>query len=106
MQVVGVELYPAAYEDSSSDSADADASHCVELPEGDGKADDDERAVEAVFDDAELRLRHERDDEHDALACSDEDFRTDAEKDAEGEDDSAQDAVEPLPVDARRCDPV
>lgn len=89
MQLVGIELYPAAYENGSGDGADADATHFAKLPEGDSEADGDKRAVEAVFDDAEFRLRHERDDEHDAFTGSHEDFRTDTEEDAEGEDNGA-----------------
>ena len=87
--MVGIKLHPAAYEDGGGDGADADTAHFAELPKGDGKADSDERAVEAVFDDAELSFRHERDDEHDAFTGSHEDFRTDTEEDAEGEDNGA-----------------
>lgn len=89
MQVACVELYPAAYEDGGGDGADADAAHFAELPEGNDEADGDERAVEAIFNDAELCLRHKRDNEHDAFTGGDEDFRTDAEEDAEGENDGA-----------------
>ena len=96
--MIAVELYPAADEQGGSNGADTDAAHFLKLHEGKQQANSYERAVKAVLDDAELYLADEGDDEHDSLTGSNKNFGTDAEKNAEGKDYGAEQAVEPLPV--------
>ena len=105
MQFVAVKLYPAANEKSSGNCAYANTAHGAEVHEGDCQADSNQRTVEAVFDDAEFDFADEGDNQYDALTGSNKNFRADAEKYAEGQDDSAQYAVSPLPKQGIRCNP-
>lgn len=105
MQLVAVKLYPAADEDGCGNRAYAYAAHSVEVHKGNCQADSDERAVEAVFDDAEFNFADEGDNQDDALTGSNKNFSADAEKNAEGKDDGAKDAVKPLPKQGIRCYP-
>lgn len=105
MQLVAVKLYPAADENGCGNRAYAYAAHSVELHKGNCQADSDERAVEAVFDDAEFNFADEGDNQDDALTGSNKNFSADAEKNAEGKDDGAKDAVKPLPEQCVRFYP-
>lgn len=105
MQLVAVKLYPAADEDGCGNRAYAYAAHSVEVHKGNCQADSDERAVEAVFDDAEFNFADEGDNQDDALTGSNKNFSAYAEKNAEGKDDGAKDAVKPLPKQGIRCYP-
>lgn len=105
MQLVAVKLYPAADEDGCGNRAYAYAAHSVEVHKGNCQADSDERAVEAVFDDAEFNFADEGDNQDDALTGGNKNFSADAEKNAEGKDDGAKDAVKPLPKQGIWCYP-
>lgn len=82
MQLVAVKLYPAADEDGCGNRAYAYAAHSVEVHKGNCQADSDERAVEAVFDDAEFNFADEGDNQDDALTGGNKNFSADAEKNA------------------------
>lgn len=97
MQLVTVKLYPAADEDGCGNCAYAYAAHSAEVHKGNCQADSDERAVEAVFDDAEFNFADKRNNQYDTLTGGNKNFSADAEKNAEGKDDGAKDAVKPLP---------
>ena len=105
MQLVAVKLYPAADKNGGGNRAYAYAAHIAEVHKGNCQADSDERAVEAVFDDAEFNFADEGNNQDDALAGSNENFGADAEKNAEGKDDGAQNTVKPLPEQRIRCYP-
>lgn len=105
MQLVAVKLYPAADEDGCGNRAYAYAAHSTEVHKGNCQADSDERAVEAVFNDAEFNFADEGNNQDDALTGSNKNFSADAEKNAEGKDDGAKDAVKPLPKQGIRCYP-
>lgn len=100
MQLVAVKLYPAADEDGCGNRAYAYAAHSTEVHKGNCQTDSDERAVEAVFNDAEFNFADEGDNQDDALTGGNKNFSADAEKNAEGKDDGAKDAVKPLPEQA------
>lgn len=106
MQLVAVKLYPAADEDGCGNRAYAYAAHSVEVHKGNCQADSDERAVEAVFDDAEFNFADKRNNQYDTFTGCNENFGTDTEKNTEGKDDGAQNAVNPLPEQRIRCYPV
>lgn len=105
MQLVAVKLYPAADEDGCGNRAYAYAAHSTEVHKGNCQADSNECAVKAVFDDAEFNFADEGDNQDDALTGSNKNFSADAEKNAEGKDDGAKDAVKPLPKQGIRCYP-
>lgn len=105
MQLVAVKLYPAADEDGCGNRAYAYAAHSVEVYKGNCQADSNECAVKAVFDDAEFNFADEGDNQDDALTGSNKNFSADAEKNAEGKDDGAKDAVKPLPEQCVRFYP-
>ena len=95
MQLVAVKLYPAADEDGCGNRAYAYAAHSTEVHKGNCQADSNECAVKAVFDDAEFNFADEGDNQDDALTGGNKNFGADAEKNAEGKDDGAKDAVKP-----------
>ena len=97
MQLVAVKLYPAADENGGGNRANTYAAHSIEVHKGNCQTDSNKRAVKAVFDDAEFNFADEGNNQDDALAGSNKNFGTDAEKNAEGKDDGAQDTVKPLP---------
>lgn len=97
MQLIAVKLYPAANEDGSSNCTYANAAHNAEVHERNCQADSNECAIKAVFDDAEFNFADEGDNQDNAFTGSNENFGADAEKNAEGKDDGAKDAVKPLP---------
>ncbi len=105
MQLVAVKLYPAADEDGCGNRAYAYAAHSVEVYKGNCQADSNECAVKAVFDDAEFNFADEGDNQDEALTGSNKNFSADAEKNAEGKDDGAKDAVKPLPEQCVRFYP-
>ena len=105
MQLVVVKLYPAADEDGCGNRAYAYAAHSTEVHKGNCQTNSNECAVEAVFYDAEFNFADEGDDQDDALTGSNKNFSADAEKNAEGKDDGAKDAVKPLPKQGVRCYP-
>ena len=97
MQPVAVKLYPTADENSCGNRAYAYAAHSVEVHKGNCQTDSNECAVKAVFDDAEFNFADEGDNQDDALTGGNKNFSADAEKNAEGKDDGAKDAFNPLP---------
>lgn len=97
MQLVAVKLYPATDENGGGNRAYAYAAHSTEVHKGNCQTDSNECAVKAVFDDAEFNFADEGDNQDDALTGSNKNFSADAEKNAEGKDDGAKDAVNPLP---------
>ena len=103
--MIAVKLYPAADEQCSDNGADTDTAHFLKLHERKQQANGYKRAVKAVLDDAELYLADEGNHEHDSLTGSNKNFGADAEKNAEGKDDGAKDAVKPLPKQGIRCYP-
>lgn len=105
MQLVAVKLYPAADEDGCGNRACAYAAHSTEVHKGNCQADSNECAVKVVFDDAEFNFADEGDNQYDALTGSNKNFSADAEKNAEGKDDGAKDAVKPLPEQCVRFYP-
>ncbi len=105
MQLIAVKLYPAANEDGSSNCTYANAAHSAEVHERNCQADSNECAIKAVFDDAEFNFADEGDNQDNAFTGSNENFGADAEKNAEGKDDGAKDAVEPLPKQSIRFYP-
>ncbi len=105
MQLVAVKLYPAADENGGGNRAYAYAAHSVEVHKGNCQADSDERAVEAVFDDAEFNFADKRNNQYDTFTGCNENFGTDTEKNTEGKDDGAKDAVKPLPEQCVRFYP-
>lgn len=105
MQLVAVKLYPAADEDGCCNRAYAYAAHSTEVHKGNYQADSNECAVKAVFDDAEFNFADEGDNQDDALTGGNKNFGANAEKNAEGKDDGAKDAVKPLPKQGIRCYP-
>ena len=105
MHSAAVKLYPAANKNGCGNRTYAYAAHCTEVHEGNCQADSDQCTVEAVFDDAEFNLADKGNNQHDALPGCNENFGTDTEKNAEGEDDGAQNAVKPLPEQGVRCYP-
>ena len=105
MQPVAVKLYPTADENSCGNRAYAYAAHSVEVHKGNCQTDSNECAVKAVFDDAEFNFADEGDNQDDALTGGNKNFSADAEKNAEGKDDGAKDAVKPLPKQGIRCHP-
>lgn len=82
MQPVAVKLYPAANEDGCGNRAYAYAAHSTEVHKGNCQADSDERAVEAVFDDAESNFADKRNNQYEALTGSNKNFSTYTEKNA------------------------
>lgn len=105
MQPVAVKLYPAANEDGCGNRAYAYAAHSTEVHKGNCQADSDERAVEAVFDDAESNFADKRNNQYEALTGSNKNFSADAEKYAEGQKNSAKNTVKPLPKQGIWCYP-
>lgn len=105
MQSVAVKLYPAANEDGCGNRAYAYAAHSTEVHKGNCQADSDERAVEAVFDDAESNFADKRNNQYEALTGSNKNFSADAEKYAEGQKNSAKNTVKPLPKQGIWCYP-
>lgn len=105
MQLIAVKLYPAADEDGGGNRAYAYAAHSTEVHKGNCQTDSNECAVKAVFDDAEFNFADEGDNQDEALTGSNKNFSADAEKNAEGKDDGAKDAVKPLPKQGIRCYP-
>ena len=105
MQLIAVKLYPAANEDGSSNCTYANAAHSAEVHERNCQADSNECAIKAVFDDAEFNFADEGDNQDNAFTGSNENFGADAEKNAEGKDDGAKDAVKPLPKQSIRFYP-
>ena len=105
MQLVAVKLYPAADKNGGGNRAYAYAAHSVEVHKGNCQTDSNECAVKAVFDDAEFNFADEGDNQDDALTGGNKNFSADAEKNAEGKDDGAKDAVKPLPKQGIRCYP-
>ena len=105
MQLAAVKLYPAGDEDGCCNRAYAYAAHSTEVHKGNYQADSNECAVEAVFDDAEFNFANEGDNQDYALTGSNKNFSADAEKNAEGKDGGAKDAVKPLPKQGIRCYP-
>lgn len=105
MQLVAVKLYPAADEDGCGNRAYAYAAHSTEVHKGNCQTDSNECAVKAVFDDAEFNFADEGDNQDDALTGGNKNFSADAEKNAEGKDDGAKDAVKPLPEQCVRFYP-
>lgn len=105
MQLVAVKLYPAADEDGCGNRAYAYAAHSTEVHKGNCQTDSNECAVKAVFDDAEFNFADEGDNQDDALTGGNKNFSADAEKNAEGKDDGAKDAVKPLPKQGIWCYP-
>lgn len=105
MQLVAVKLYPAADEDGGGNRAYSYAAHSTEVHKGNCQTDSNECAVKAVFDDAEFNFADEGDNQDDALTGSNKNFSADAEKNAEGKDDGAKDAVKPLPEQCVRFYP-
>lgn len=105
MQLVAVKLYPAADENGGGNRAYAYAAHSTEVHKGNCQTDSNECAVKAVFDDAEFNFADEGDNQDDALTGSNKNFSADAEKNAEGKDDGAKDAVKPLPEQCVRFYP-
>ena len=105
MQLVAVKLYPAADENGCGNRAYAYAAHSTEVHKGNCQTDSNECAVKAVFDDAEFNFADEGDNQDDALTGGNKNFSADAEKNAEGKDDGAKDAVKPLPKQGIRCHP-
>lgn len=75
------------------------------MHKGNCQADSDQRTVEAVFDDAEFNFADEGDNQDDALAGSNKNFSADAEKNTEGQKNSAKNTVKPLPKQGIRCYP-
>ena len=105
MQLVAVKLYPAVDEDGGGNRAYSYAAHSTEVHKGNRQTDSNECAVKAVFDDAEFNFADEGDNQDDALTGSNKNFSADAEKNAEGKDDGAKDAVKPLPEQCVRFYP-
>lgn len=75
------------------------------MHKGNCQADSDERAVEAVFDDAESNFADKRNNQYEALTGSNKNFSADAEKYAEGQKNSAKNTVKPLPKQGIWCYP-
>ena len=75
------------------------------MHKGNCQTDSNECAVKAVFDDAEFDFADEGDNQDDAFTGGNKNFGADAEKNTEGKDDGAQDAVKPLPKQGIRCYP-
>lgn len=100
MQLVAVKLYPATNENGGGNRAYAYAAHSTEVHKGNCQADSDERAVEAVFNDAEFNFADKRNNQYDAFTGCNENFGTDTEKNTEGKDDGTQYAIKPLPEQA------
>ena len=98
-------MYPAANEDGCGNRAYAYAAHSTEVHKGNCQADSDERAVEAVFDDAESNFADKRNNQYEALTGSNKNFSADAEKYAEGQKNSAKNTVKPLPKQGIWCYP-
>lgn len=105
MQLVAVKLYPAADENGGGNRAYSYAAHSIEVHKGNCQTDSNKRAVKAVFDDAEFDFADESDNKYDAFTGGNKNFGADAEKNTEGKDDSAKDAVKPLPKQGIRCYP-
>ena len=105
MQPVAVKLYPAADENGGGNRAYSYAAHSAEVHKGNCQAYSNECAVEAIFDDAEFNFADEGNNQDDALTGGNKNFSADAEKNAEGKDDGAKDAVKPLPKQGIRCHP-
>lgn len=105
MQPVAVKLYPAPNENGCGNRAYAYAAHSTEVHKGNCQTDSNECAVKAVFDDAEFNFADEGDNQDDALTGGNKNFSADAEKNAEGKDDGAKDAVKPLPEQCVRVYP-
>lgn len=105
MQFVAVKLYPAADENGCGNRAYAYAAHSVEMHKGNCQAYSNECAVKAVFDDAEFNFADKGDNKDNALTGGNKNFSADAEKNAEGKDDGAKDAVKPLPEQGIRFYP-
>ena len=105
MQLIAIKLYPAADENGGGNRAYAYSAHCVEVHEGNCQTDSNEGAVKAVFDDAEFYFADEGNNQDNAFTGSNKNFSANAEKNAEGEDDGAKDAVKPLPKQGIRFYP-
>lgn len=105
MQPVAVKLYPAADENCCGNRSYAYTAHSAEVHKGNCQTDSNECAVKAVFDDAEFYFADEGDNQDNTLTGSNKNFSADAEKNAEGKDDGAQDAVKPLPKQGIRFYP-
>lgn len=105
MQPVAVKLYPTADENGGGNRAYSYAAHSAEVHKGNCQAYSNECTVEAIFDDAEFNFADEGNNQDDALAGSNKNFGADAEKNAEGKDDGAKDAVKPLPKQSIRFYP-
>lgn len=105
MQPVAVKLYPTANENSCGNRAYAYAAHSIEVHKGNCQTNSNKRAVKAVFDDAEFNFADESNNQYDSFTGSNKNFGADAEKNAEGKDDGAKDAVKPLPKQGIRCHP-
>lgn len=105
MQPVAVKLYPAADENGGGNRAYSYAAHSAEVHKGNCQTDSNECAVKAVFDDAEFNFADEGDNQYDAFTGGNKNFGADTEKNTEGKDDSANDAVKPLPKQGIRCYP-
>lgn len=103
MQLVAVKLYPAADKNGGGNRAYAYAAHSTEVHKGNCQTDSNECAVKAVFDDAEFNFADEGDNQYDTFTGCNENFGTDTEKNTEGKDDGAQNAVKPLPEQRIRC---
>ena len=97
MQPVAVKLYPTADENSCGNRAYAYAAHSVEVHKGNCQTDSNECTVKAIFDDAEFNFADEGDNQDDALTGGNKNFGADAEKNAEGQENSAKNTVKPLP---------
>lgn len=97
MQLVAVKLYPAADENGGGNRAYSYAAHSAEVHKGNCQAYSNECAVEAVFNDAEFNFADEGDNQDNAFTGGNKNFGAYAEKNTEGKDDGAQDAVKPLP---------
>lgn len=97
MQTIAVKLYPAADKNGGGNRAYAYAAHSVEVHKRNCQTDSNERAVKAIFDDAEFYFADEGDNQDNTFTGSYKNFGADAEKNAEGKDDGAKDAVKPLP---------
>ena len=75
------------------------------MHKGNCQADSDERAVEAVFDDAESNFADKRNNQYDTFTGCNENFSTYTEKYAEGQKNSAKNTVKPLPKQGIWCYP-
>ena len=82
MQPVAVKLYPSSDENVCGNRSYTYAAHSTEVHKGNCQADSDERAVEAVFDDAESNFADKRNNQYDTFTGCNENFSTYTEKNA------------------------